>query len=171
MTRARQTNNVTTSIVAPGRTCKYRTYISNSTSTSTGSASTTYNVTVDINYVYYNTYIGVYRYHTNSNSYELVREVGQNFSGTINTTINETTEIYVQMHPFYYLSCAGFDVATIYVEPELSTQSGGSTQTAASSGSEGTTGSTEGKSKSLSGRTIALITMSLILGSAVLLFG
>ena len=156
--------------MAPGRTCKYRTYISNSTSTSTGSASTTYNVTVDINYVYYNTYIGVYRYHTNSNSYELVREVGQNFSGTINTTINETTEIYVQMHPFYYLSCAGFDVSTIYVEPELSTQSGGLTQTA-SSGSEGTTGSTEGKSKSLSGRMIALIIMSLILGSAVLLFG
>ena len=168
MTRSGQTNNVTTSIVTPGRTCEYRTYMNNSASTSTGSTNTTHNVTVDIGYVYYDTYIGVYKYHTDSNTYELVREVGRNFSGLINTTMNDTTEIYVQMHPFSFLSCAGFDVY-IDTEPGLFTQSAGSTQT--SSGSGGTTESTERNSKGISGGILALIIIFSLLGAAALLFG
>ena len=146
--------------------------MNNSASTSTGSTNTTHNVTVDIGYVYYDTYIGVYKYHTDSNTYELVREVGRNFSGLINTTMNDTTEIYVQMHPFYSLSCAGFDV---YIDPEpglftQSTSSTSSAQTASSSGSGGTTESTEEKGTSLSGGMIALIIISFMVGTVVLVF-
>ena len=114
MTGTGQSKRIDTSIVRPGKTCEYRTYINNTVTTpvftSVSSTTTTYEVTVDIDYVYYDTYIGVYKYYKESNSYELVREVGQNFSGKIKTTIDDSSEIYVQMHPFYYLSCAGLDI-------------------------------------------------------------
>ena len=74
------------------------------------SANLTYSVIVSIDYVYYYTYLGIYKYHTDSNTYEFVAEVGENYEGNITTTMDGNTEIYVQMHPFSYLSCAGFYV-------------------------------------------------------------
>ena len=100
--------------MSPGRTCDYRTYVNNSVSTpvytSVNSTNVTSNVTVEVDYVYYDTYLGVYKYLIDSNSYEFVREVEENFTGNITTTIDSNTEIYVQMHAFHALSCAGFYV-------------------------------------------------------------
>ena len=123
-----QSNYVTTSIVSPGRTCEYRTLVNNNVSTTlfTSGVSTneTYNVTVYVSFVYYETYLGVYRYHTDLNSYELVREVDKDFYGYINTTMDSNTEIYVQMHPFHDLSCARFIVDVN--SPSSSSNDGGS---------------------------------------------
>ena len=104
-----QTHNITTGIVSPGKTCQYRTYIN-----TTSSSSSQYNVTVEFHYVYYQTYVGIYKYHTDSNTYELVTEVGRGYTGNVTGIIlGENTEIHLQMHPFYYLSCAGI---TIYAK-------------------------------------------------------
>ena len=104
-----QTHNITTGIVSPGKTCQYRTYIN-----TTSSSSSQYNVTVEFHYVYYQTYVGIYKYHTDSNTYELVTEVGRGYTGNVTGIIlSKNTEIHLQMHPFYYLSCAGI---TIYTE-------------------------------------------------------
>ena len=137
VTSITQNNYVDTGIVYPGRTCDYRTYLNDTVSTipnttlsapatptaaipfvftsteearNISSANLTYSVTVSVEYVYYNTYLGVYKYHTDSNSYEFVTEVGENYVGNITTTMDGNTEIYVQMHPFTYLSCAQFYV-------------------------------------------------------------
>ena len=100
----------------PGRTCKYRTYINNNVSTTVLTSgvykSEAYNVTVNVDYVYKQTYLGVYKYHIDSNSYELVREVNQFFIGNIRTMIDINTEIYVQIHPYNLLSHAEFTVYT-----------------------------------------------------------
>ena len=104
VTRLNQGNRVDTGIVGPGKTCDYRTYLNNTISTivftSVSSSSVIYNVTVTVDYVWYYTYLGVYKYFIDSNSYELVREVGEYFYGNITTTMDSNTEIYVQMHPF-----------------------------------------------------------------------
>lgn len=117
VTQANDRRRIDTSIVSPGRTCQYRTYVSHSTSSTlpvfVSAATTTttdYDVVVEVDYIYYDTYLGVYKYYTNSSTYELVREVGQYFSGNITTTMDSNTEIYVQMHPFHPISCAGFFV-------------------------------------------------------------
>ena len=104
-----QIKNITTGIVSPGKTCQYRTYIN-----TTSSSNTQYNVTVSFDYVYYQTYFGIYKYHTDSNTYELVTEVGRDYTGNITGILLDTnTEIHLQMHPFSNLSCAGLSV---YVE-------------------------------------------------------
>ena len=54
----------------------------------------------------------MYKYHIDSNSYELVREVDQFFIGNIRTMIDINTEIYVQIHPYNLLSHAVFTVYT-----------------------------------------------------------
>ena len=127
-----------------GRTCEYRTYLSSSTSYS----SSTYNVTVEIDHVYYRTYLGVYQYHTDSKAYELVREVAQLFTGNITTTMDDNTEVYVLMHPFVMFSYAEF---TIHVD-----------RISGSSSNAGTDES-NGGGKKLSAVEVLLIVLSIII--------
>ena len=160
-----RSNNVATSIVSPGRTCEYRTYVNNTVSTtvftSVASNSETYDVSINVDYVYYETYLGVYRYHTDSNSYELVREVEENFTGYINTTMDSNTEIYVQMHPFYFLSCAEFNVS---VTPTSSSSSNGSTSGSTNGGTTGGTNEDEGGSSAVVAVIVFLVVLGIIIG-------
>ena len=128
--------------MSPGRTCEYRTYLSSYSSYST------YNVTIEVDYVYNYTYLGVYQYHTDSNTYDLVREVGQSFTGNISTTIDSNTDVYVQMHPFTSLSCAAFTVHADRIT---------------SSSSNAGTDESSGGGKKLSAIEILLIVLSIII--------
>ena len=157
ITSNNQSNYVATSIVSPGRTCEYRTYVNNNVSTtvftSGVSTSQTYNVSVSVDYVWYDTYIGVYKYFIDSNSYELVREVDEDFYGYINTTMDSNTEIYVQMHAFHNLSCAGF---TVYVNSTSSSSSNGGTN-------EGTN-EDDGGSNTVVAVIVFLVVLGIIIG-------
>ena len=57
ITSNNQSNNIQTSIVIPGRTCKYRTYINNNVSTTVLTSgvykSEAYNVTINVDYALY----------------------------------------------------------------------------------------------------------------------
>ena len=114
MSQNNQSTRVDTGIVSPGKTCQYRTYINDTVSTPTFFSASldnaNYNVTVAVDYVYDNTYLGVYKYFKFTNEYELISEVDRNFAGNITTTMDTSSEIHVQMHPFSTESCAGFNV-------------------------------------------------------------
>ena len=126
----------------PGRTFEYRTYLSSNGSYS----SSTYLVTVEVDYVYSQTYLEVYQYYTDSNTYDLVREVDQNFTDNITTHMNNTTDVYVLMHPFTSLSCAAF---TVYADRI--------------SNSSSSTDESNGGGKKLSAVEVLLIVLSIII--------
>ena len=74
--------------------------------------SNTYDVTVDIEYIHNDTYLGVYKHALYSNSSELIQEVEAEFIGTIKTTVDINTEIYVQMYPSSSLGYSIFNITT-----------------------------------------------------------
>ena len=135
--------------MSPGRTCDYRIYLSSYSYYS----SSTYLVTVEVDYVYSQTYLGVYLHYTDSNTYDLVEEVNQTFTGNITTYMNSDTDVYVQMHPFTSLSCAAF---TVHAD-RISTNSSSS-----SSSSNSGTDESSGGGKKLSALEILLIVLSII---------
>ena len=88
-------------------------YDPNTNSTSNGN---TYNITVDVEYVSSSAYLGVYKYTLSSNYFELLQEVSVGYTGTIQTTVDRYTEIYVQMLPFSGSGNAIFNVSSIVIE-------------------------------------------------------
>ena len=69
-------------------------------------------MTVDVQYVDSDTYLGVYKYTLSTDNIQLIREVEAGFTGTIKTTVDIRTEIYVQMHPNGTSGSAIFDVSS-----------------------------------------------------------
>ena len=67
-------------------------------------------MTVDVQYVDSDTYLGVYKYTLSSDNIQLIQEVEAGFTGEIKTTVDIRTEIYVQMHPNGTSGSAIFDV-------------------------------------------------------------
>ena len=90
-------------------------YDPNTNSTSNGN---TYNITVDVEYVSSGAYLGVYKYTLSSNYFELLQEVSAGYTGTIQTTVDRYTEIYVQMLPFSGSGNAIFNVSSIVIEDD-----------------------------------------------------
>ena len=74
--------------------------------------SNTYDVTVDVEYIHSDTHLGVYKHTLYSNSSELIQEVEAEFIGTIKTTVDINTEIYVQMYPSSSLGSSIFNITT-----------------------------------------------------------
>ena len=69
-------------------------------------------MTVDVEYVHSSAYLGVYRYTLASDSFDLIKEVGGGYTGSIKTTTNHKNEIYVQMYPSGGTASAKFTVST-----------------------------------------------------------
>ena len=84
----------------------------------------TYNITVDVEYVSSGAYLGVYKYTLSSNYLELLQEVSAGYTGTIQTTVDRYTEIYVQMLPFSGSGNAIFNVSSIIIGDDPSTSNG-----------------------------------------------
>ena len=101
-----QNMRVDTGIVPPGTTCENRNYISYS-----GSTASKYTLTVIVDYVLYDTRLGIYYYDRNSNSYEEVTEVSTNYTGNLTANVESNREVYVLMNPYHNLSCAGYNVS------------------------------------------------------------
>ena len=142
--------------MSPGRTCEYRTYLSSYSYYS----SSTYLVTVEVDYVYDQTYLGVYLHYTDSNTYDLVEEVDQTFTGNITTYMNSDTDVYVQMHPFTSSSCAAF---TVHADRISTYSSSSNSSSSSSSSSNSGTDESSGGGKKLNAIEILLIVLSIII--------
>ena len=100
--------------VSQGRTCEY---LITQYDPVTGSPNNTntYDITVDVEYVNSDTYLGVYKYNINTQNTELVEEAGAGFTGAIETTVTTPFEIYVQMYPNSTSSSAIFNISSAIV--------------------------------------------------------
>ena len=114
ITQTQQSRRINTGIVGPGRTCEYLITLFDPAINITYDRNT-YDVTVEVEYVNSDTYLGVYKYTLSSNYVELLQEVGAGYTGSIQTTVDAYTEIYVQMHPNSSSSYAIFNVSSSIV--------------------------------------------------------
>ena len=105
---------IETGNVSSGITCKY--LITNyDPITLSPNNSDTHNVTISVEYVHSDTYLGVYRYDIRSDTVELINEVGTGFTGNITSVVDLNYEVYVQMYPNNSMSSARFSIRTIKV--------------------------------------------------------
>ena len=110
ITMDEQSNRIDTGNVSSGISCQYMilildydTFRSNNTNT--------YDVTVDVEYVQDNTYLGVYKYNLFSGVlFELIREVEAGYTGSIKVTMELTNLIFVQMYPNNSVGSATFTI-------------------------------------------------------------
>ena len=97
--------------VSQGRTCEYLITLYNP-ATLTSNNTNTYDITVDVEYVNSDTYLGVYKYTIDTRNTELIQEVGAGFVGAIQTTVDIDSKVYVQMYPNSTSSSAIFNISS-----------------------------------------------------------
>ena len=141
--------------VSQGRTCEYVitlydpvTFISTNINT--------YDISVDVEYVNSDTYLGVYKYTLDSGNTELIQEVGAGFVGSIQTTVDINFKVYVQMYPNSTSSSAIFNISSVIVsnttENNTTTINGSTTTT------NGNTTTTSGNTTTTIGNTTTTTT-------------
>ena len=151
--------------VSQGRTYEYVITLYDP-ATSTSSNTNTYNITVDVEYVNSDTYLGVYKYTINTTNTELIQEVGAGFTGTIQTTVDIDSKVYVQMYPNSTSSSAIFNISSAIVsnttENNTTSNSSGNTTTTTTTTSTTTDSGVSGGA--IAGVTIVVIILLVILG-------
>ena len=97
--------------VSQGRNCEYVITLYNPISL-TSTNINTYEITVDVEYVDSDTYLGVYKYTKDTRYTELIREVVAGFTGSIQTTVDIHCKVFVQMYPNSTSSSAIFNISS-----------------------------------------------------------
>ena len=122
-------------------------------------------MTVDVEFVHSDAYLGVYKYHVDAHNTELIQEVGGGYTGAIQTTVNRTYEIYVQMYPSSSSGYAIFNISSSVVSYSSGSSSSSSNGGSSSSGGSTTysSGTNETSDGGISGGAVAAIVISLII--------
>ena len=110
VTSSDQSRRINTGTPGTGRTCEYLISVYDPVTDSTNDTST-HDVTINVEYVHSNTYLGVYSYDVDAHTTRLVRELGAGNSGSIQVSVNSDIEVYVQMLPNSSSSYAIFTIS------------------------------------------------------------
>ena len=111
ITSDEQSRRIETGNVSSGRTCEYSISLYGRNPRVAYTINTFY-ITINVEYIHSDTYLGVYRYRLSRDSYELIYEVGAGFTGTLLTTVDINSEIYIQMYPNSTSSSAIFNISS-----------------------------------------------------------